>query len=31
MGSVTVNLDIEDVAATSQLVIGRLDLGLVFG
>ena len=31
VGGITVNLDVEDVTATSQFVIGSLDLGLVLG
>ena len=31
VGGITVNLDIEDVSATSQFVIRSLDLGLVLG
>ena len=31
VGGVAVDLDIEDVSATGQLVIRRLDLGLVLG
>ena len=31
MGGITINLHIEDVASTRELVVGSLDLGLVFG
>ena len=31
VGGVTVNLDIEDMSATGQLMVGSLDLGLVLG